>query len=86
MRTPHGESRLNSRNRKGVTMNELEYKNSKIELEESANPKISIDGKPIQVSWDADAREFNAGELPYCSFKSVTELAEAIVEQRLSDA
>ena len=64
-------------------MSEVEYKNKKIEFEESANPKVSIDGEPIQVSYDADANEFNAGELPYRSFKSVKELAEAIVEQRL---
>ncbi len=64
-------------------MDKVEYKNKKIEFEESSNPKISIDGEPIQVSHDADANEFNAGELPYRSFKSVKELAEAIVEQRL---
>ena len=64
-------------------MNKFEYKNKKIESEESSNPKISIDGEPIQVSHDADANEFNAGELPYRSFKSVKELAEEIVEQRL---
>ncbi len=64
-------------------MDKFEFKNKKIEFEESSNPKISIDGEPIQVSHDADASEFNAGELPYRSFKSVKELAEAIVEQRL---
>ncbi len=64
-------------------MDEVKYKNKTIEFEESSNPKISIDGKPIQVSHDADANEFNAGELPYRSFKSVKELAEKIVEQRL---
>jgi len=64
-------------------MDKFEYKNKKIDSEESSNPKISIDGKPIQVSHDADANEFNAGELPYRSFKSVKELVEAIVEQRL---
>ncbi len=66
-------------------MDKFEYKNKKIEFEESANPKISIDGEQIQVSHDADANEFNAGELPYRSFKLVKELAEAIVEQRLRD-
>ncbi len=64
-------------------MGKVEYKNKKIEFEESSNPKVSIDGEPIQVSHDADANEFNAGELPYRSFKSVKELAEAIVDQRL---
>ena len=64
-------------------METVEYKNKKIEFEESSSPKISIDGEPIQVSHDADANEFNAGELPYRSFKSVKELAEEIVEQRL---
>lgn len=64
-------------------MDKNEYKNKKIEFEESSNPKVSIDGEPIQVSHDADANEFNAGELPYRCFKSVKELAEAIVEQRL---
>ena len=64
-------------------MEKLEYKNKKIEFEESSNPKLSIDGEPIQVSHDADANKFNAGELPYRSFKSVEELAEEIVEQRL---
>ena len=66
-------------------MEAVEYKNKKIEFEESSNPKISIDGEPIQVSHDAEASEFDAGELPYRSFKSVRELAEAIVEQRLQD-
>ena len=64
-------------------MDKVEYKNKTIEFEESSNPNISIDGEPIQVSHDADANEFNAGELPYRSFKSVKELAEEIVEQRL---
>ena len=66
-------------------MEETEYKNKKIEFEESSNPKILIDGESTQVSHDADADEFNAGELPYRSFKTVKELAEAIVEQRLQD-
>ncbi len=64
-------------------MDKVEYKNKKVEFEESAVPKISIDGKPTQVSHDAEANRFNAGELPYRSFKSVKDLAEAIVEQRL---
>lgn len=63
-------------------MDEFEYKNKKIEIEESSSPTISIDGEPAQVSHDSDANEFTAGELPYRSFKSVKELAEAIVEQR----
>ena len=66
-------------------MGAFEYKNKRIEFEESSNPKISINEEPIQISHDADAREFNAGELPYRSFKSVKELAEAIVDQRLRD-
>ncbi len=64
-------------------MARVEYKNKKIDFEESPNTKVLIDGELIQVSHDADANEFNAGELPYRSFKSVRELAEAIVEQRL---
>lgn len=66
-------------------METVEYKNKKIEFEESAHPKISIDGDSIQVSHDAEANEFNTGELPYHSFKSLKELAEAVVEQRLQD-
>ena len=66
-------------------METFEYKNKNIEFEESSNPMISIDGEPVQVSYDADANEFNAGELPYRTFKSVKELAEAIVENRLRD-
>ncbi len=64
-------------------MDKVEYKNKKIDFEESTNPKVSIDGELIQVSHDADANEFNAGELPYRSFKSVKQLAKEIVEQRL---
>ncbi len=64
-------------------METLEYKNMKIEFEESSNPKISINEEQIQVSHDADANTFNAGELPYRTYKSVKELAEEIVEQRL---
>ncbi len=66
-------------------MDKVEYKNKEIEFEESSNPELSIDGEPIQVSHDADANEFNAGELPYRSFKSVKDLAEAVVDQRLRD-
>ncbi len=66
-------------------MDKVEYKNKRLEFEESSNPKILIDGEPIQVSHDAEANEFNGGELPYRSFKLVKELAEAIVEQRLRD-
>ena len=64
-------------------MDKAEYKNKTIEFEESSNPKISIDGEPIQVSHDADANAFNAAELPYRSFKTVKVLAQEIVEQRL---
>ena len=64
-------------------MDKVEYKNKTIEFEESSDSKLSIDGEPIQISHDAEAKEFNAGELPYRSFKSVKELAEEIVEQRL---
>ena len=64
-------------------MDKAEYKNKAIEFEESSNPKISIDGEPIQVSHDADANAFNGAELPYRSFKTVKELAQEIVEQRL---
>ena len=66
-------------------MDKVEYKNKKIEFEESASQKISIDGEQIQVNHDTDANEFNTGELPYRSFKLVKELAEAIVDQRLRD-
>ena len=64
-------------------MEEISYKEKKIEIEESAGLKVSIDGVPVQVSQDVEAKEFNAGELPYRSFKSLKELAEAIVDQRL---
>lgn len=67
-------------------MNESLYENARIEFEESASPRIMIDGEPIQVSWDADAQEFNAGELPYRSFGSVEEVAKAIVDQRRSQS
>ena len=76
---------LKSLNREGGTMDKDEYKNRKIEFKESENPEIVIDEEPIQVNWDADANEFNAGELPYRSFKSIKELAEAIVDQRHAD-
>lgn len=62
-------------------MEKIEYRNKKIEFEESLNPEIRIDGKPVQVNYDSDANTFNAGELPYRSFESVKELAKAIVEQ-----
>ena len=68
---------------KELAMDKVEYKNKKIEFEESSSPNISIDGETIQISKDADANAFNAAELPYGSFNSVKELAEAIVEKRL---
>ncbi len=64
-------------------MDQLTYKNMNIEFEESSNPKISIDGNAIQVSQDIEAESFNAAELPYHTYTSVTKLAEAIVDQRL---
>ena len=66
-------------------MKNIQYKDSKIEFEESSKPKLTIDGESVQASHDADADEFNAGELPYRSFSSVKQLAEAIVDQRLQD-
>lgn len=64
-------------------MDKVEYKNKTIEYEESLNPKLLIDGEPLQISHDEDAKVFNIEELPYHSFKSVKELAEEIVERRL---
>ncbi|KKL05219.1 hypothetical protein LCGC14_2608240 [marine sediment metagenome] len=64
-------------------MHKTDYKSKKIEYEESTAPKIVIDDEPVQVSHDSDAGEYNAGELPYRSFKTVKELAEAVVDQRL---
>ncbi len=64
-------------------MEEISYKEKKIEIEESAGLKVSIDGQSVHVSEDVEAKEFNSGELPYRSFKSLKELAEAIVDQRL---
>lgn len=64
-------------------MDKAEYKNKKIEFEETSSPTLSIDGEPIHILHDADANEFNAAELPYQSFKSVKKLAEEIVEQQL---
>jgi len=64
-------------------MEKIEYKNSKIEFEESSNPEISIDGKTIQVSLDSEAQSFSTAELPYYSFETMSKLAEAIVDQRL---
>lgn len=66
-------------------MENIQYKKSKIETEESSSPTISIDGESVQTSQDADAGEFTAGEIPYRSFNSVKQLAEAIVDQRLQD-
>ena len=66
-------------------MDNYEFKSKKIELEESSNPKVSIDGESVQVSHDSDANEFNTAELAYQSFGSVKDLAEAIVEQRLQN-
>ncbi len=66
-------------------MDKIEYKNKKIEFEDSANPKLSIDGETIQVSKDTEANAFNAAELPYRSFNSVNELAETIVDNRIQN-
>ena len=64
-------------------MHKTEYKNKKIEYEESKEPKVVIDDDPVDVSHDTDADAYNSGELPYRTFKSVKELAEAVVDQRL---
>ena len=65
-------------------MGRLRYRDKEIVFEESEYPRIAIDGEPTQVSWDPDAGEFNAGELPYRSYESIEEMGKAIVDQRLS--
>ena len=66
-------------------MESFSFRNKEIEIEESSSPSISIDGESIQVSHDAEAGEFNSGELPYQSFETVRKLAEAIVVEQLTD-
>ena len=66
-------------------MKNIQYKDIKIEFDESSKPKLTIDGEFVQASHDTDAGEFTTGELPYRSFNSVQQLAEAIVDQRLQD-
>lgn len=63
-------------------MDKVTYKNRNVEYEATPTPKIQIDEKSVQVGHDPEANEYNAVELPYRSFKSVKELAEAIVDQR----
>ena len=63
-------------------MDTFEHKGKKIEFEESSNPKVSIEGEAVRVSLDVEAESYNSAEVPYRTFKSVKELAEAIVEQR----
>ena len=78
-----GHSRPNGlKIKKELVMEQVEYKNKRIEFEESSNPKIVIDGQAVAASHDAEAKEFSAGELPYRVFNSVKELAEAIVDRR----
>ena len=60
-------------------MGSTEYKNARIEFEESSDPKVVIDGEPIQLSCDEEAGEFNTAELPYRTFGSAKELGEAVV-------
>lgn len=64
-------------------MQSAEYKNRKLEFEESATPKLKIDGHPVDVGRDPDAREYFATQLPYRTFGSLKQLAEAAVDQGL---
>ena len=66
-------------------MSKYEYKSKQIEFEESANPKLSIDGKSAYVSYDVEAKNYLAAELPYHTFGSPKEVAEAIVDHRSQD-
>ena len=65
-------------------MGNITYKECKIALKETSKPELSIDGETVQVSKDAEADSYNSGELPYQTFGSVKEIAEAIVDQRLA--
>ena len=60
----------------------MEYKGKKIEFEESSEPSLSLNGKPVEVSYDMEAETFNSWEFPYQTFQSVKELAEALVDQQ----
>lgn len=66
-------------------METFEYRSKKIDYEESANPKLSFDGEPVDVSLDVDAGEYIAGELPFHTFTSVRKLAEAVADYRISN-
>ena len=65
-------------------MGNITYKDCKIELTESSKPELAIDGESVQVSKDVEADSYNSDELPYQTFGSVKEIAEAIIDQRLA--
>ena len=62
-------------------MTKLQYKGRNIEIVESPDPKISIDGEEIEVRYDIEAGAFNSGWLPYQTFLPPTILAEEIAER-----
>ena len=67
-------------------MDKFEHKGKKVEIEESSNPKVSIEGEAVRVSLDVESKSYGSAEVPYRSFDSVKELAEAIVEQRAAES
>ena len=64
-------------------MNALNYQDTQIMFEESSSPKLLISGKETPVSIDPESKECYSDELPYCTFQSIQDLAQALVDNRL---
>ena len=63
-------------------MKTTRYKNHDLSFEESQNPALSIDGKPLEVGHDVEAAAYSSMALPYQTFSSVEELGKAIIDQK----
>ena len=60
-----------------------QYKGSDIDVDilESSDAKLTIDGIEIQIRQDREAQAFTTGWLPYQTFESPEKLAEEVVDQ-----
>jgi len=65
-------------------MSEETYKGKKIVIKlDGKIPKLIVDNENIQVSVDVEAKKFFAYSLlPYTTFDSLKELAEALIDRK----
>ena len=63
-------------------MTQSEYEGAQIEIDAAGEGSVTIDGNTIDVKRDEEANTFNTVELPYRTFSSLEDLAQAVIDQR----